>query len=477
MNGFAPAPFPSLSTQPPSPFKGINEQEHLYGYDTTSATNGNGYMKSGLQPLDELQSLQKGQGQYGHGHTIQTQDYPSSQGQLHAQCDAFSMDSMQHSLRAASVTSPFTQQQQQYIQQQTLPPRSPQMAPLTPHQQPQYFSPGRGRSNSSPLTTSAFPHLATVSEYHPNPYNVHGQGQNSAYSTMPGSPYLENSRGPSPVGSEYSYGCGSGGFSHNVNNGNSNGNGLHISQGQGGERQFQRASPQHQQESHMQFSSIDQQPHSYEGCIYQVSSFHRVLVILSLYIQTMRNSAHYFPLNSCYYSPDFPPNIPIAGSDSLHSYCIINLCCSCERPSFTSNNVTSFYWVFKLPLFILSLTIISIYICCLLGILSVTRTSSIDFLFLFLNILFFQVQFKRSHRCLILSPSATQGIKPGDFVIVEADRGEDLGVVVSMAPRDSPLAATIFAACSSSMRYTNKIHNYLFYPQLSDDILSFPFHQ
>ena len=38
-------------------------------------------------------------------------------------------------------------------------------------------------------------------------------------------------------------------------------------------------------------------------------------------------------------------------------------------------------------------------------------------------------------------------------MIVEADRGEDLGVVVSMAPRDSPLAATIFAACSSSMRY------------------------
>ena len=64
----------------------------------------------------------------------------------------------------------------------------------------------------------------------------------------------------------------------------------------------------------------------------------------------------------------------------------------------------------------------------------------------------YQVQFKRSHRCLILSVSAPQGIKPGDFVIVEADRGEDLGVVVSMAPRDSALAATIFAACSSSMR-------------------------
>ena len=63
-----------------------------------------------------------------------------------------------------------------------------------------------------------------------------------------------------------------------------------------------------------------------------------------------------------------------------------------------------------------------------------------------------KVQFKRSHRCLILSSSAPPGIKPGDFVIVEADRGEDLGVVVSMAPRDSALAATIFAACSSSMR-------------------------
>lgn len=48
-------------------------------------------------------------------------------------------------------------------------------------------------------------------------------------------------------------------------------------------------------------------------------------------------------------------------------------------------------------------------------------------------------------------------------MIVEADRGEDLGVVVSMAPRDSPLAATIFAACSSSMRYVDIFNIYDFY--------------
>ena len=39
------------------------------------------------------------------------------------------------------------------------------------------------------------------------------------------------------------------------------------------------------------------------------------------------------------------------------------------------------------------------------------------------------VQFKRSYRPFLLSPFAPRGIEKGDFVVVEADRGEDLGVV------------------------------------------------
>ena len=64
---------------------------------------------------------------------------------------------------------------------------------------------------------------------------------------------------------------------------------------------------------------------------------------------------------------------------------------------------------------------------------------------------YFQVQFKRCHRCFILSPAAPGNVKPGDFVMVEGDRGEDLGVVVAMAPRDSPMITSIFAACASTM--------------------------
>jgi hypothetical protein len=41
------------------------------------------------------------------------------------------------------------------------------------------------------------------------------------------------------------------------------------------------------------------------------------------------------------------------------------------------------------------------------------------------------VHFKRAHRNFVLSPTAPLNIVPGDFVKVEADRGEDLGVVVS----------------------------------------------
>ena len=65
---------------------------------------------------------------------------------------------------------------------------------------------------------------------------------------------------------------------------------------------------------------------------------------------------------------------------------------------------------------------------------------------------YFQVQFKRCHRCFILHAAAPVNIiKPGDFVIVEGDRGEDMGIVVAMAPRDSPMLASIFTACASTM--------------------------
>lgn len=46
----------------------------------------------------------------------------------------------------------------------------------------------------------------------------------------------------------------------------------------------------------------------------------------------------------------------------------------------------------------------------------------------------YQVHFKRAHRNFLLSPAAPRNIQPGDFVKVEADRGEDLGVVVSKVP-------------------------------------------
>jgi len=45
-----------------------------------------------------------------------------------------------------------------------------------------------------------------------------------------------------------------------------------------------------------------------------------------------------------------------------------------------------------------------------------------------------QVQFKRAHKNFILAPSAPRNIIPGDFVKVEADRGEDMGIVLSKSP-------------------------------------------
>ena len=50
---------------------------------------------------------------------------------------------------------------------------------------------------------------------------------------------------------------------------------------------------------------------------------------------------------------------------------------------------------------------------------------------------------------MMLGESVTQSVEVGSFVIVEADRGEDLGVVVLIAPRDSPLAIALNNANSA----------------------------
>ena len=54
-----------------------------------------------------------------------------------------------------------------------------------------------------------------------------------------------------------------------------------------------------------------------------------------------------------------------------------------------------------------------------------------------------EVQFKCTHRYLVLDESLVQGVEVGAFVVVEADRGEDLGIVVFVAARDSPLAVSL----------------------------------
>lgn len=46
----------------------------------------------------------------------------------------------------------------------------------------------------------------------------------------------------------------------------------------------------------------------------------------------------------------------------------------------------------------------------------------------------YMVQFKCCVRHFILGPQAHPGIAPGDFVVVEADRGEDIGVVTDIYP-------------------------------------------
>ncbi len=47
------------------------------------------------------------------------------------------------------------------------------------------------------------------------------------------------------------------------------------------------------------------------------------------------------------------------------------------------------------------------------------------------------MQFKRAHKNYILAPSAPRDIIPGDFVKVEADRGEDMGVVLAKIPEEA----------------------------------------
>ena len=67
----------------------------------------------------------------------------------------------------------------------------------------------------------------------------------------------------------------------------------------------------------------------------------------------------------------------------------------------------------------------------------------------------YQVQFKRCYRCFKLPVNSQLDVHLGEFIIVEADRGEDLGVVTAIAPFDSPHAASIYAASGLSMRMTN----------------------
>ena len=271
INGFAPFPSLSSATNPGSSFRGVNDQPEHYshiheagcalhsGEGFPRMSQGSNYLKSSTQILDahdQSQLLKKTN--YNQGPPIQNQDFSSSQGQgvYQPQCDSFSMDSMQESLRTAALTSPYCQQQPHYTQQQMLPPRSPQLNPPTAT----YFSPGRGgRANSnSPITATAFTQLISANDYHSQLI----QGQQSGHSTIPSSPYIGSSRGQSPVNNDYSFN--SGGNTNYLLNGHSHSPQIST------DRHPQRQSPQHHQDSHTQFSSIDQQPYSNDGCIYQV---------------------------------------------------------------------------------------------------------------------------------------------------------------------------------------------------------------
>jgi hypothetical protein len=160
-----------------------------------------------------------------------------------------------------------------YIGHQNLPPRSPQMQPMSHPNgllSPSYFSPTRGRSGSSPLTIPGTSSLASIVEG-----ELGGQGARShdhlqggiGQAGAPGSPSYMSSRGASPVGSEYSYGCGTGAYVQ--------------SPSQDRHPQSQRGQ-QHQDSP--RFTSIDQQQQQpYDGCIYQVSRV-CVYIYLSIYI-------------------------------------------------------------------------------------------------------------------------------------------------------------------------------------------------
>ena len=218
-----------------------------------------------------FQAMNRNQGHHSQGYSVpQTQEFVGRQLPAGLQlnpADMFSMDTMQQSLRAVSSTTPLSQQQQQlqqqqHFQQQQLPPRSPQMQAQLLHQGvTSYFSPTRSQSSSSPNTTNAYSHSSGSGEIYQNSSNGlnHGQSSNS-FSPMPGSPYTGNSRGASPVGSDYSYGCNSGSHTHTVSS---------------ADRQSQRIAQMQQQQlqdSQSQFSSIEQQgQQTYDGCIYQVS--------------------------------------------------------------------------------------------------------------------------------------------------------------------------------------------------------------
>ena len=73
----------------------------------------------------------------------------------------------------------------------------------------------------------------------------------------------------------------------------------------------------------------------------------------------------------------------------------------------------------------------------------------------------YKVQFKRDQRYFVISKSAPKDIEVGDFVKVEADRGEDLGVVCSKIWDDefrkSKSIAGFRSRGSSSMREKNKL--------------------
>ncbi|MFN9980416.1 MAG: hypothetical protein ACK53Y_10900, partial [bacterium] len=48
----------------------------------------------------------------------------------------------------------------------------------------------------------------------------------------------------------------------------------------------------------------------------------------------------------------------------------------------------------------------------------------------------YNVKFKRTQRSFILGPIAPREVKVGSYVKVEADRGEDLGIVISRVPAE-----------------------------------------